>query len=88
MDYTQYYVYRDRPIPGKHLREAIIAAIRTFKEAPTRREICKRMKRSKSPHIINEIRDMVREGVLIEHEIPFGGAFAFVYKVSEKNEKV
>jgi hypothetical protein len=80
------YNYRNRPIPGRELRAAIKTAIKTFKEPPTRLEICKRLKRSKSPHIINEIRDMVLDGVLIEKEIQFGGTVAYVYTIRGSEE--
>jgi hypothetical protein len=78
--------YRSRPISGRDLRDAILCAVDLSSTTPTRAEICSLLGRKKCPHIVNEIRDMVRDGLLIEETKPYRGTIAYVYTIRGSEE--
>lgn len=64
-------------------RELILAAITEANSGLTRTQIANAIERTKTPHLINLIEELVDEGVLTRHVKVFGnGVEGYVYSLS------
>lgn len=67
----------------KATRDMILAAIKSANSGLTRTQIAETLERTKTPHLINLIEELVDEGLVTRHIKVFGnGVEGYIYSLS------